>query len=204
MERTYDAGADAALPDLRALPGVARVDEVEHRDLDAVYLDTAAMTLAAAAVAVRRRTGGPDEGWHVKTSAPEGRHEYGWPLDVADLPDDLSEIQVPAGVREAVSVWTADEPLSPLARVRNARRAVALRDAAGEVLAEFTDDHVVATDLRAGRQTRWREWELELGPAAPDDPAWREEFFAAADAVVCAAGGAPPSSGSKLQRALGL
>ena len=71
--------------------------------------------------------------------------------------------------------------------IRNSRTAYALQDAAGGVVAEFVDDRVTATDVRRGVETSWREWELELGPAAPADLAGRAALFAAADARVTAA-----------------
>ncbi|MFP3786313.1 hypothetical protein, partial [Burkholderia sp. SIMBA_024] len=66
------------------------------------------------------------------------------------------------------------------------------------------DDRVRATDLRGGVQREWREWEMELGPAAPADAAGREVFFAAVERAVRAAGGRDSASGSKLARALGF
>lgn len=173
----------------------------DDRALDAVYLDTADLVLARAAVALRRRTGGPDAGWHLKTSAPEGRHEYGWPLD--DGSGEPEDIAIPSEVRTAVAPWVADASIAPIARVVNARAAYALRDDAGRVIAEFTDDRVVATDLVRGAETTWREWEVELGPGAPDDDAARTSFFAEVARAVSVAGGNPAASGSKLQRALG-
>lgn len=194
-------GEATGLPDLASLPGVADVRPPELRSLDAVYFDTAELSLARRAVAVRRRTGGPDEGWHVKSTAADGRHEWGWPLGDASADPVASE--VPLDVRSSVTQWCGDDELGPIARVRNERHAILLQDASGAVVAEFVDDHVEATDLRAKTTTRWREWEVELGPAAPADEPGRAAFFAAVDAVVGVVGGVPAASGSKLQRALG-
>ena len=202
VERKYDVSGSTGLPDLASLPGVARVAQPELRSLDAVYFDTADLVLARRAVALRRRTGGPDEGWHVKSSAPEGRHEWGWPLG-EKAPSDPLAATVPGDVRAAVTDWCGDAELQPIARVRNERHAILLQDASGAVVAEFVDDHVAAIDVQTGDATSWREWEVELGPAAPADDQGRTAFFAAVDAAVVAAGGAPAASGSKLQRALG-
>ena len=198
IERKYDIDSAASVPDWTALPGVVRVDDPEERDLDARYLDTADGALATSLMALRRRRGGPDAGWHLKRSTPEGKHETHWPLVDPDADDE----PVPAAVADALSA-VARGPFAPIARIRNARIAYALRDADGGLVAEFVDDRVVATDLRRGVETSWREWELELGPAAPADAAAREALFAAADRIVQGAGGAIAASGSKLARALG-
>lgn len=180
------------------MPGVARIGSAEHRSLDAVYFDTPDLALARAAVALRRRSGGPDAGWHVKTARATGRHEYGWPLD--DGSGEPGAIAVPESVRAAVREWVGDAPIAPIARVRNQRTAYALFDASGGVVAEFTDDRVDAIDIRRDAVTTWREWEIELGPAAPADA---DAFFASAARAVHAVGGRAAASGSKLERALG-
>jgi hypothetical protein len=108
---------------------------------------------------------------------------------------------MPDAVADTVAQWT-DAELVPIARIENTRTAFHLLGAAGGI-AEFVDDHVRATDLRAGTHSAWREWEMELGPAAPADGPDREAFFAAVERAVLATGGRPPSSGSKLARALG-
>lgn len=201
VERKYDVAEDAPLPQWSALPGVASVGAPEPRSLDARYLDTESGDLARVRTALRRRTGGPDEGWHLKRATPEGKLETHWPL--GETGDDGESVYVPEVVLEAISPLVSG-PLVVLARIRNARVAFALRDAGGALLAEFVDDHVIADDLRRGVQTSWREWELELGPAAPADPIARAALFDAADALVAAAGGRPSASASKLGRALGV
>lgn len=200
IERKYDVEAATPLPDWSALPGVALVDEPEPRALDARYLDTPDGRLAAALTALRRRSGGPDEGWHIKQSTPEGKRETQWTIGVID--DVEADPVVPDAVLEALAPL-ATPPFVVLARIRNSRTAYALRTVDGGVLAEFVDDRVIALDVRRGVETSWREWELELGPAAPVDDAARAALFEAADALVAAAGGRPAASASKLGRALG-
>ncbi|MBS1699324.1 MAG: CYTH domain-containing protein [Actinobacteria bacterium] len=213
VERKYDVDAGTALPSWEGIPGVDAVTEGEARALDARYFDTAAGDLARAGVALRRRTGGPDEGWHVKgPRTGDGRVELGWPLGESD--------EMPPPVAEVVAQWTT-APLRPLARIENARTAYLLTGPGG-VVAEFVDDRVRGTDLRPSRASgtpssasgtpssdaaaprEWREWEMELGPAAPTDDAGRTAFFEAVERAVAAAGGRPSPSGSKLARALGL
>lgn len=200
IESKYDVDDDTPLPDWSTLPGVVRVGDPEPRDLDARYLDTPDAALARAGVAMRRREGGPDEGWHVKAPAEGGRSETGWPLGAHVV--DGAVPDVPPEVRDAVAPW-AVPPFTPLARVRNQRTAYALVDDDGALVAEFVDDRVRARDERRGVETAWREWEVELGPAGPADDDGRAGFFAAVDAAVFAAGGRPAASGSKLARALG-
>lgn len=205
IERKYDADDATPLPRWDELPGIFEVGEAEPRELDARYLDTADGMLGRASAALRRRTGGPDEGWHIKQSTDHGKIETRWPFDVAPASGSGDQVIVPEVILAAVAAFgDTSGGLAPIARIRNARTAYALRDAEGAVVAEFVDDHVTATDLRRGVETRWREWELELGPAAPADADGRAAFFAAADALVVAAGGRVSSAESKLGRALGL
>lgn len=199
IERKYDVDEATPLPDWRRLPGVASIGAAEHRQLDARYLDTGTGALAAQRTALRRRTGGPDEGWHIKRAAPEGKYETHFPLR-AD--EDSDAPTPPADVLDALS-GISEGPFAVLARIRNARTAYALTDAAGGQIAEFVDDRVTAFDVARGVETSWREWELELGPAAPSDDEARDALFAAADELAVAAGARAASSGSKLARALG-
>ncbi|PRA78857.1 CYTH domain-containing protein [Microbacterium sp. MYb66] len=195
VERKYDVDVGTPLPRWDAIPGVEAVTAGEVRALDARYFDTADGELARAGVALRRRTGGPDEGWHVKGPRQgDGRLELGWPLGEGDA--------LPDAVAATVSDWTT-APLAPLARIENDRTAYLLTGRSG-VVAEFVDDRVRATDLRDGTQREWREWEMELGPAAPTDDAGRAAFFDAVERAVLAAGGRESASGSKLARALGF
>ncbi|GAA4062666.1 hypothetical protein GCM10023065_11710 [Microbacterium laevaniformans] len=204
IELTFDVHGDTPLPDLSGLPDVAVVDGPARRDLDARYLDVPGFALGRAGYAVRRRTGGPDEGWHIKgpKTADGGRLETHWPLDEAPASAPAGEVTVPDAVADAVAEIAAGD-LAPIARIVNDRHAYALRDEVGALVAEFVDDHVVATDEVRGVQTTWREWEFELGPAAPADGA-RTALFDAVTAAVAAVGGRPAASDSKLARTLGL
>lgn len=194
IEHKYDADDSTPLPDWTRLPGVASVGEPELRELDARYYDTAEYALASAGYALRRRSGGPDAGWHIKgPRIGGGRTEQHWPLG-ADEEED-----VPDAVRAVVREVT-EADLRLIARILNTRTAYALRPLDGQLVAEFVDDHVTATDVGTGVVRRWREWEIELGPAASADP---RAFFAAVQEAVFAAGGRAAASDSKLARALG-
>ncbi len=146
IEVKFDAEDDTPLPDWTALPGVASVGTAEPRDLDARYYDTAEFALAVAGYALRRRSGGPDAGWHLKgPRRGGGRVELGWPLGPSEDED------VPDAVRASVATVTEGE-LRPIARILNSRTAYALRAADGELVGEFVDDRVTATDLRTERR----------------------------------------------------
>ncbi len=195
IERKYDVDGSTSLPDWSSVPGVLRVSDGESRALDARYFDTEDAALSQVGIAVRRRTGGHDEGWHIKGPREgDSRIELQWPLGEGD--------EVPAEVRAALVRWTSDR-LHPLARIENARTAYLLQSEDG-VLAEFVDDRVRTTDLRGGKVREWREWELELGPAAPSEAAAQEAFFAAAEWSIRATGARDSASDSKLARALGF
>ncbi|MFK4835065.1 CYTH domain-containing protein [Microbacterium sp. ZW T2_14] len=200
VELKFDVDDDTPLPDWSGLPGVASVGAAELRDLDAVYFDSDDLALAHAGYAVRRRTGGPDEGWHIKgpRNAEGGRVEQHWPLE-----SDVSEQGIPDAVADALPAVAGNSSLGPIARIRNQRHAYALRGADGGLVAEFVDDHVIATDERDGTQRTWREWEFELGHAAPASADQRAALFAAAEEAVHAVGGREAASDSKLARTLG-
>ena len=202
IESTFDVEAATPLPDFSGLPGVAAVSGPERRDLDARYFDVAGFGLGRAGYAVRRRTGGPDEGWHIKgpKDADGARLEQHWPLGAPGVPPaELIRAVIPIAP-------TAGESgaLRRIARIRNDRHAYLLKDGAGAVVAEFVDDHVRAVDELRGVETRWREWEFELGPAAPAGRADRAALLEAATEIALAAGARPAASDSKLARTLGV
>lgn len=158
VESTFDVSTSADVPDL-TLGGEldAPAEQVHH--LSATYYDAEDLRLTRAKITVRRRTGGKDDGWHVKLPAVEtsagstGRTELSFPLtDSADVPDE---------VRTAVWGYARHDELIPIARIDNERHeTVVERD--GSAIVEFCDDHVRGTRLRDGAAISWREWELEL------------------------------------------
>lgn len=72
IERKYEATPDTRLPDLTKVAGVSAVTHHGVTELDAVYYDTADLRLAADSLTLRRRTGGADEGWHLKFPVSSG------------------------------------------------------------------------------------------------------------------------------------
>ncbi|WP_404432443.1 CYTH domain-containing protein [Microbacterium lacus] len=197
IELKFDVDDGVAVPDWSGVPGVASVSAGEERELDATYLDDPALTLARAGYALRRRTGGPDAGWHIKgPRLPDGgRVELQWPLGEPGV--------IPEAVAKELSAVADAATFTPLAKIQNTRIAYYLLSQAGDVVAEFADDHVRTLDERTGAERSWHEWEIELGPAGPVSVSERQAFFAAVERAALTAGARAAASASKLARALG-
>jgi inorganic triphosphatase YgiF len=189
-ERKYDVNEDAPAPELSGFP-VRRTEEPDR--LHATYYDTEDGALAAERMVLRRRTGGHDSGWHLKTPAEEGRTEYH-----AGLSDD-----VPPALLEMVGDALAGRPLVPTADIRTERTLTFVLDDEGHEIAEVADDRVQATDLRADVVRTWREWEVELLDGAPSDPDERTLLLDRLEATVLEEGAEPAAATSKFARATG-
>ena len=165
IEAKFAVSEDLRVPDLTGIAHVSEVDEPQIFQLSAVYYDTEDLALTHAKVTLRRRTGGKDAGWHVKVPAAKGRVEIHAPLTAAE--DGI--YTPPEEILRPIKVLTRNRPLVPIAQVDNVRHDINLRDTTGEVVAEFSDDHVTAWSLLpGGERSTWREWEVELGPAYSD------------------------------------
>ncbi|MGW7527670.1 CYTH and CHAD domain-containing protein [Streptomyces sp. NPDC054783] len=187
IERKYESD-DSGLPDLTGVGGVAAVLDKGLVELDATYYDTADERLAAAALTLRRRTGGSDAGWHLKFPVEPGvRDEIRAPLSDT-VPDEIAAL-----VRSRIR----DAELVPLVRLRSARDVRHLVDADGTLLAEASVDAVTAERIgETGGTAQWTEIEVEL--ADDGDPA----FLDLVDKRLRRAGMRPSKSPSKLARAL--
>jgi CHAD domain-containing protein len=183
-ERKYDVPESFDLP---SLAGIAELDGAATHDLDATYFDTDDLALLRTRRTLRRRTGGEDAGWHLKTPGDgTSRTEHRLPLAGDEVPDELAG-QVRAVIRR--------RPLRPVARLRTHRIETPLRDAEGRTLALIAQDRVTA-ETGDGETQAWQEIEVELvdGDAALLD-AVQERLLAA---------GATPAAGpSKVGRVLG-
>jgi CHAD domain-containing protein len=165
QERKYDVDDEFTLPDLTGITGVDRVGEAVEHQLEATYFDTVDHRLAALDVLLRRRTGGEDDGWHLKVPSAvddEARHETRIGLGRAVR-------TVPRQLRTHVAGLTGDQELLPVARVTTHRTVRPLLDEAGSVLAEVADDRVQAYAITASEPEpgdqdllQWREIEVEL------------------------------------------
>ncbi|MER5435054.1 CYTH and CHAD domain-containing protein [Streptomyces sp. NPDC002588] len=187
IERKYESD-DSGLPDLTGVAGVASVLDKGTMDLDATYHDTSDLRLAAAAITLRRRTGGSDAGWHLKLPVGPGvRDEIRAPLSDT-VPGELAAL-VRSRVREG--------QLVPVIRLRSGRDVRDLLDAEGRLLAEVSVDTVRAERLFGGEgHAQWTEIEVELADGG--DPAFLDKV----EKRLRKAGVRPSKSPSKLARGL--
>jgi CHAD domain-containing protein len=187
-ERKYDVPETFALPRLTGTAGITSVDGAETHDLDATYFDTDDLILMKNRRTLRRRTGGTDAGWHLKTPGDgSSRTEHRLPLAE-------DEARVPAELRGQVRAIIRRRRLKPVARLRTHRVETPVRDATGNTLALIAQDQVTA-ETDDGEQ-HWQEVEVELvdgGPALLD----------AIERKLLKAGATPAAGPSKVSRALG-
>ncbi|SDD38213.1 CHAD domain-containing protein [Geodermatophilus telluris] len=195
VERKFEMGPDAVLPDVTGVGGIAAVGDVVTHDLDATYWDTPDLRLARARVTLRRRTGGTDAGWHLKlpTAVAGSRRELHAPLGVR-------RTQVPRAVTEPVTAVLRGVRPVPVATLQTTRQVTPLLDDGGRVLAEVAADTVTGTALAAeegaaATTTTWREVEVELVEGD-------EALLDAVTAALADAGIRPSAVPSKLSRVL--
>jgi inorganic triphosphatase YgiF len=193
IEQKFEVSPDFLVPDLGGVAPGLTVTEPEVRLLSASYFDTGDHRLAAAKITLRRRTGGPDQGWHLKLPLAAGsRRELQVPLGDGDEP-------VPERLAAQVAATTRGEPLRVIATLDTQRTVRRLVGADGTELAELADDQVTGRARGAGgagaAPLTWREIECELlsGTAG---------LLAAVAARLLAAGARPSGSASKLARVL--
>jgi hypothetical protein len=198
IEQKFDVDEDFERPDFGTLPGGVKAADPVLLHLAATYFDTPDERLAANKITLRRRTGGTDEGWHLKLPAGQDtRREVREPLSGG--PAD----QVPEPLAARVAAVTGGLPLTPIAVLDTERTVVTITAPDGRVVAEVADDQVTARRLRGpgageagGGPLRWREIEVEVPEAAP-------ELQRAAAGLLRQAGARPAGHGSKLARVLG-
>jgi inorganic triphosphatase YgiF len=189
-ELKFDAGPGFVVPDLSGLAGGLTVTEPQTSLLEASYFDTSDLRLAAARVTLRRRTGGDDQGWHLKLPVSESsRQELQEPLGDNDT--------VPARFQDETSECTGGQPLGVIAVLETRRTVRRLIAAGGQ--AELADDLVTGRvrgpSGAASEPVTWREIEVELVSGQP-------EILAAVASALETAGAERSRSGSKLARLL--
>ena len=100
VERKFSVVETTVSPSFEGLSTIGRVERLPVQHLDAVYFDTPAHDLAAHRITLRRRTGGPDAGWHLKLPGDGFRTEVTEPL--------TDETTPPA----ALAIWTCNRDAS--------------------------------------------------------------------------------------------
>lgn len=192
-ERKFDLVPGTVVPQLAGVGPVATVTEPRELHLDATYFDTRGFQLSQAGITLRRRTGGEDEGWHLKLPiGPERREEIQVPLT-----EDRNH--VPAELTRLVTARTNGKKLVPVAHLATVRQSSELVDAEGRTLAILADDHVTAEAMgESATLDSWRELEVELAPGAAD-----AELLDLVQKALKRQGATPSKSSSKVSRVLG-
>lgn len=192
IERKFEVEPGNPLPDLTTVDGVATVTEPSETNLEATYFDTSDMRLIGHRTTLRQRTGGADEGWHLKL--PDG----GDARTEVRLPLKRSSLKVPKALVKEVGVLTRGRDLEPVAVLRTTRLERQLLDSDGNELAVVADDTVRAERPANGSVdlTAWREIEVELVDGDP-------KLLDAVSRALESAGLRRSQSKSKLQRVLG-
>ncbi|HEY2642405.1 MAG TPA: CYTH and CHAD domain-containing protein [Galbitalea sp.] len=188
-ERKYDVDDAAVLPRFENFDA----DQPMIFTLRADYFDTADSAILRHRAVLRKRTGGGDEGWHLKVDEGEFRREFQAPL--ADEP--------PGWLLDRVRAIIRDRPLRRIASVTTLREVTRLSDASGTTIAEVADDRVEASDAHSGILRMWREWEVELMAGASPDDAAANALLDRVESDLVAAGAVPSRFPSKLVRAMG-
>jgi CHAD domain-containing protein len=192
IESKYDLPEGVVLPPMEDLPGVAATEHRRTERLEAEYYDTDDLKLIRAGVTLRRRSGGEDDGWHLKLPVgPQTRRELREPLG-------SPHGQPPAGLISLVRGLARGERLRPVARMTTERQPVILLDEHNASLAEVAIDAVSAEAMGEAMVARsWRELEIELTGG-------NEQLLRAADRLLRREGLQPAGRSAKLERALGL
>jgi CHAD domain-containing protein len=193
-ERKLDVDAAFVVPGVQALRQRGFLATVRQpMVLAATYFDTEDLTLFHAGIAIRRRTGGHDAGWHLQAydGEPGKRTELQLPLSRGDgvVPSEITR-QLPKSLPQKLD-------LRPVLRLRTERTTIELCDHSGASVGEFADDRVVATRLIDGRAAHWRELEIEAKGGNAETLVQLETFL-------LASGARPSSHNSKLARGLDL
>ncbi|MGB8861842.1 MAG: CYTH and CHAD domain-containing protein, partial [Ilumatobacteraceae bacterium] len=190
IERKLEVPARFRVPALRGAAGITEVIPLPTLRLIAVYYDTDDLRLARHHVTLRRRTGGGDDGWHLKLPHTDNatRDEVQLPLHTTGNP--------PPQLATMVLGITRGAALRPVATLRTERRPQLLQGEDGQPLAELTDDRVtVVIDGQVSGRFREMEVEAATGRTAADlDPVVH---------AVVAAGATESGFASKAARALG-
>lgn len=197
VERKLRVHALFRLPSLAGVTwGAASIEPQPTFTMTNTYFDTEDLRLFRWGVTLRRREGGPDEGWQMKLPV-EGRGEG--TRDEVKVPIGEVRDTVPAELTTIVSALIREARLVPVVVLRTERSPYLLLDATGAPTAELVDDTVAVLD---GERTAaiFREIEVEAVPLAdgPIDETVLDDVVAA-----LVEHGAVPGTASKAASALG-
>lgn len=142
----------------------ARIDRETARSMSATYFDTPSLSLLRWGVTLRHRSGGGDDGWHMKVPAePSGdstaRDEIRVDKPPGFVPSELVSIAAPLVRRQE---------LAPVAQVNTQRMPYVLHDDHGNALIEVVDDRVHVSAPGAASSSTFREVEVELLNDSPE------------------------------------
>jgi CHAD domain-containing protein len=180
---------DFEIPPARSLAKRVAQAQSDRVTQHAVYYDTPDLRLTRSGVSFRYRS---DDGWTVKL--PEARTASTLTRSELAFPGDRGA--PPARALSLVRPWSRARPLVEIATVDTRREKTRLLDTGSDLLAEIDDDDVVGTTAD-GKETRFREVEIELGEDTPDS------FLADVVRRLRTAGAHPSRAASKIARVLG-
>lgn len=202
VETKYSVEPDAATPDLTRILNVHSAEPTREYELSAIYYDTRDLRLTRSKITLRRRTGGKDDGWHLKLpDAGGGRLELSAPIASPGADGE----PVPEALLSQVRAVVRGHRLSPIAQVDNLRAESTLVAENGEPVADFCDDRVTAWSLlpeASPSPQQWREWEFELAEPVAHTKLGRQ-ILESADEQLTTVGAVDSRSPSKLLTALG-
>jgi CHAD domain-containing protein len=154
------------VPDMTRADVVTDVEDHGIVELETVYYDTPDLRLIREGMNLRRRTGGPDEGWHLKIKVPEAAEEV---RDELRLPLDAGEPQAPPSeLLDLVCAVVRHSLVHPVVTLRTTRHVRHVLDADGRPAAELVDDTVQVINGSGQASAQFRELELELSGAPPE------------------------------------
>ena len=155
------------VPDLTSAGLVSEVEDHGAVELETAYYDTADLRLIREGMTLRRRIGGPDEGWHLKLKVPDAAVEV---RDELRLPLAAGDPQTPPPkLLDLVRSVIRHSPVQPVATLRTTRHVRHVFDASGNDAAELVDDIVQVIDGSGQTAAQFRELELELSDNAPTE-----------------------------------
>ncbi|CAN5520936.1 CYTH and CHAD domain-containing protein [soil metagenome] len=200
IESKFDVAPDFVVGDLSDLIRQGDSLDVDTIELISIYYDTPELDLLRSRLTLRRRTGDADTGWHLKVPGDGFRTELRWPLDEGAPSEDASADDasaMPEELRALVTVFTHGAEVEPIMQLKVQRSRHRVSNATGELRFELADDQVRATGLASQLAARrWREVEVELGPAGT------QSDLIVASALLIDRGAFASKAPSKLVRAI--